>query len=467
MNEDRGNSIHMVGIGGAGMSALAGLLLDRGARLTGSDRTESSVTRRLGERGVILSIGAHRAENVPRQVDRLIHSSAVGAENVEVVEAGRRGALLERYSRAVGRLLGERRGIAIAGTHGKTTTAALVAWGLRVAGREPSFVIGGEARDLGTAGAWGPGADLVVEACEHGESFLDMPYEIGAILNVEADHLDVFGDLEGVRRAFRRFAGMLPESGRLLLGRAAALALGHDESERRSGPADRRILTFALEGPADVTVRDLSESGGCCSFALDGAVESGQIVCRLPGRHFAEDALAAATVLAQAGVEDQAIVAAIGSFRGVGRRLEPLVQGDVALIYDYAHHPTELSGVNQAIRAAYPGRRLLAVFQPHQASRTRHLFAGLVEALSLFDRALVSDIFVTRDSPADRASVSSADLAAEIRRSGGSARPVGDLDQTMAAIREELLSGDVLLLLGAGDIDRLRDEAQAVVSHSN
>ncbi len=446
--------VHLIGAAGAGMVALAHLLLDRGARVTATDRAPGAAAARLRERGVELRAGGTEA-SLPEDVERVVHSLAVPDDDPERNAARARGLPDVSYPEAVAALLETRRGVGIAGTHGKTTTSAMVAHGLRRAGERPSWLVGGEAIDLGRPGGAGEGDLLVVEACEYRSSFLRYRLALGLVLNVEADHLDWFGTEAAVEAAFREFAARAET---LVIGAGAAERLGRSARGRSS------TRTFALDGPADVRAAGLREESGRVRFRVEGAVETPEIVCAAPGRAFAEDVLAAAATLGTLGVAGGAIAVALSEFRGVGRRMETILDGPVAFVSDYGHHPTEIRSVAAALRSRFPGRRLVAAFEPHQARRTLDFLRGFGAALAGFDRVFVADVFAAREAEEVRRAATAERLAEVVREAGGDARATGDLAATGEAILEEARAGDVILLLGAGTIDGLRHDLELPLS---
>ena len=459
MNLAAGDRIHMVGAGGSGMAALAALLLDRGLLVSGSDLSGGGGVRRLARRGAQVLVGSHRKENLPEGVDLVIHSAAVAEGNPELAAARLRGIEVLRYSVALGRLMGECHAVAIAGTHGKTTTSALIVHALCELGADPSYVLGAVVPSQGRAGASGSGETFIAEACEYAESFLDLTFNSATICNIEPDHLDTYRDPQTMRDAYRRFASKLPEGGRLLLTPAARDALG------RGLPGHFRITTVGLAKEAEIRAADLRVSDGRCSFRIDGELKSDRLVCPVPGKHFAEDLLLAAATLSGLGVAPDDLGRVLSTYINPSRRLETVFAGKIGLISDYAHHPTELRGVCETLRQVHPGRRLLAVFQPHQASRTRFFLNEFARALACFDLTLVCDIFCTRDSPEDQASVSSEDLVLQIGAEGGRGLYAGPLDRTLRMLLGEVRAGDLILLLGAGDIDELRDDIETALSN--
>ncbi len=459
--------VHLVGCGGSGMNALARVLLDRGMALTGSDRKESESIASLRARGASIVVGDHRKETLPTSAKSVIASAAIQETNPEIVAARAMGIPVRRYAEALGLAMADRRGIAIAGTHGKSTTTAMVASTLVLAGRDPSFVVGADVPMLRTSGRGGSGAEFVAEACEYHRSFLSLRYEIAAIINVEAEHLDYFKDFDDVKRAFAGFAARIPSGGTLVLG-VGALRVLRDHLESSASTAVKRIVT-GVEGDAaaDLVASNLRFDEGCARFQLRGPYGSSattEVSLAVPGRHFVDDALVAAGVLFAVGLTSDEIARGLSAYRGARRRLEEVVDGRIRVLSDYAHHPTELRAVYSALRGSHPGRRLVGVFQPHQASRLKAFLPEFAAALMPFDRVLVSDVYRVRDSEADFKAITANDLAHAIAAGSGNALASGDLISTMERLRSEWRDGDVVVLLGAGDIDDLRDEVAAALS---
>lgn len=452
----RSGTIHCVGIGGSGMSALANVLLDRGYRITGSDREERASAHALRARGARLSFGAHRAESVPAELSCLVASEAIAFDNPELVAARERGVPILRYATALGLLMSESNGIALAGTHGKSTTTAFVATTLRLAGRDPSYVVGADVPALGVAGRGGLGSEFVAEACEYRRSFLELSYRIAGIVNVEAEHLDYFGDFAGVVAAFREFAARIRPNGTLVIGAAA--------SQWIEAPRGVAKIVTAIGSGGDLVATRLADRGGFPSFAIDGVFKTDTIVLKVPGEHFVEDALVAAGVLHAIGLDPAAIAFGLSEYRGARRRLEVLRDDAVTVLTDYAHHPTEIAAVGAALRSRYPGRRLIGVFQPHQAARLRAFLDDFAKTLTTFDRVLVADVYRVRDSDDDFAAVDAAELARRIVKLGGSAIASGNAAATIASLGGEWRPGDVAVLLGAGDIDDQRDAVATALS---
>ncbi len=362
---------HFIGIGGAGMSALAGALLDLGATVSGSDAVASDATGELAARGARVHIG-HDAANLGNAT-RVVVTAAVPAENPELLAAGERGVSVVKRAELLGQLMDMRRGVAVAGTHGKTTTSAMIAWVLSRAGRDPSYMVGGTIRGLGAGGHWGTGNDLVAEADEYDRSFLHLHPEVAVITNIENDHLEYYGTPEAIYAAFSEFALNVRPGGLLVLcaDDAGTRRLADDLAE---GDAPFRFQLYgtsdrALWRPANIIA---NRQGGSDFVALRSGKEAARLSLLLPGKHNVLDALAALAVCVDLGMEPGEVARHLGDFIGAGRRFE--VKGEAAgvvVVDDYAHHPTEIASTLQAARQRYPSRRLCVLFQPHTYTRTR------------------------------------------------------------------------------------------------
>ena len=445
--------VHFVGIGGIGTSGIARMLLARGRRVSGSDLRPSPLLEELAGLGARVTLG-HRPENLPPETDLMVISAAVRPDNVELVAAGRRGLPVLKYAQALGQLMEAHTGIAVAGTHGKSTTTALVAYILQQAALAPSFVVGAEVPQLGGSSGTGSGPHFVAEACEYDRSFLNLRPTFACIINVEEDHLDYYRGIEEITAAFTRFAAQVAEDGLLVVNARDPRALSAAEAARAP------LATFAVEAPADWQAADLAAERGCFRFTLRHRGERWPgFRLAIPGVHCVEDALAAVALATAAGAEVEVCRRALAEFRGARRRFERL--GEVAgiqVVDDYAHHPTEVRLTLRAARQCFPRARLWCVFQPHQHSRTRFLLAEFARSFDDADRLLLPDIYFVRDSEEERRAVSSADLVAAIRGRGRPAQEVRYLP-TFADIEEvlhrELAPGDVLITMGAGDVWKL------------
>jgi UDP-N-acetylmuramate--alanine ligase len=445
-----GQAIHFIGAGGCGMSGLAEFALREGGQVGGSDMKASSATDRLVRLGAAIHIG-HAAENVPPGTDLVVYSAAVKPDNPERVEAGRRGIPALKYARFLGRLMNLRQGIAVSGTHGKSTTTSMVSYVLAEAGLDPSFVIGAEVPQLGGGSRVGRGPHLVVEACEYDRSFLNYSPRAAAVLNVEEDHLDYYRDLREIRRAFGDFAARIAADGLLVI---YARDLGRRSIERR---ARCKVEKFGIGGRWDWHAENLEADRG--RFAFDVYRHSDfyvHVKLGLAGRHNVLNALAAMALCTWAGAPREAIAEALGSFQGALRRMEILGEaGGVTVVDDYAHHPTEIEATLKAARDRFEPRRLWVVFQPHQHSRTRFFLKDFARALTVADKIVVPDIYFVRDSEKERQAVRSQDLVAEIQNLGADALHIKEFDSIRRYLVESLAAGDVLMTMGAGDVWRL------------
>jgi UDP-N-acetylmuramate--alanine ligase len=449
-----GKRIHLIGIGGCGMRGLAGVLIQCGARVTGSDRAKSHEISDLISRGAAIEIG-QAARNIPDPCDIVVHSAAVKEDNPELVEAHRRGLRIRRYAEMLGDVMALRTGIAIAGTHGKSTTTAMVAYILDRARLDPTYVVGAGVRQLGGSCGVGGGPHFVVEACEFERSFLNYRPHLAAILNIEEDHLDFYKDLGAIIEAFRAFARNVPHDGRLLANsadRAVAAAIAG---------AHCTVETFGFDRESTWSAANVSATRGCYRFTV---LRTGREFARidlenLPGRHQIGNALVATALATHAGVVPDTIVRSLGEFSGAERRLTHCgrVRG-VDIYDDYGHHPTEIQVTLRAVRERHPGRRLWVIFQPHQHSRTRFLMSDFARSFGAADHVIVPDIYFVRDSGNMRDEVSSSDLVERVRANGGDAIYLPDFESIIAHVRENVRDNDLIVTMGAGDIWKVSDE---------
>ena len=433
-----GRRLHFIGIGGAGMSGLAIVALGLGASVTGSDRADSTYTERLREAGVTPAIG-HDASNVPKGAEVVV-STAIADDNVELVAARHAGARILHRGDLLGEVSRLKRCLAVAGTHGKTTTASMVAHALVACGRRPAYLVGGEVRSTGTNASWGQGGWVVVEADESDRSFLKLQPDVAVVTNIELDHHSTYRTLPEVEEAFAEFAGPAPK----LIAPAGL--------ELRGVPPS---VTFGIDG-GTLRARGLELLPLGSRFAVDGV----EVRLRVPGRHNVLNALAALAACREAGVGIEEAGPALESFSGAGRRFEPHGRTESgALVYDdYAHHPTEVRATLEAARTLEP-RRVVAVFQPHLYSRTRHLAREFGRALALADVVVVLDIYPAREKAEDYPGVSGWLVAAEAA-GAADGRPVywlPEMDKAERFLRAELHEGDLLLTLGAGNVDELAE----------
>jgi UDP-N-acetylmuramate--alanine ligase len=431
-----GRELHFVGIGGAGMSGLAIVAKRLGAAVTGSDRAESSYLARLRAAGLEPCIG-HDAQNVPPSAE-LVVSTAIGEDNPELRAARERGQEVLHRGDLLGEVSKLKRTIAVAGTHGKTTTASMAAHALLENGRDPGFLIGGELRAAGTNAAWGAGEWAVIEADESDRSFLKLNRDVAVVTNIELDHHATYRSLMEIEEAFAEFAGPAPLR---VLGPGVGL------------PGDGEQLSFGIDA-GDLRAENVELRPLGSRFTVEGA----QVELSVPGRHNVLNAVAALAACRAAGLDPAEAAPALASFSGAGRRFEShgTTPAGARVFDDYAHHPTEVRATLEAARTLEP-RRLVACFQPHLYSRTRRLQREFGKALALADVAVVLDIYPARERAEDFPGVSGR-LVAAAAADAGHGRPVWWLprmDDAERMLSAELREGDVLLTLGAGDVDEL------------
>ncbi len=441
-------SAHLVGSCGAGMKALAELLLGRGCRLTGSDlQGDSPTARSLARRGLRVQPG-HCGDNVPVDADVLVFSPAVAATNPERLRAAELGIPQYSYSEMLGRLMREKTGVSIAGTHGKSTTTAMTAWVLHTAGLSPSAVVGAELCELNVNGWAGDGPLFVAESCEYQHSFWDLSPQHAAILALEPDHFDCFATFDDTVAAFARFAESIPSGGLLLIG-------GDCPASRRAcAGAGGDVQTFSLERQADWSAGDLRPSPAGTRFHIFRRGEFfTEAATSLPGVHNVLNALAAAALCERVGADPAAIREGLSSFPGIRRRFEVVgTWRGVTFVDDYAHHPTAVRATLAAARARFAGRRIVCVFQPHQVSRTLALMGEFAASFGDADEVYVSPVFAAREQVTDEPRAASFELAGRIALSGQRAQYAPSLDQMLTTLEDGLRPGDVLITMGAGDI---------------
>ncbi len=442
--------LHFVGIGGSGMSGIAEVLLNLGYRVSGSDLAEGAVTRRLADLGVRIAYG-HAAANI-EGADAVVVSSAVRPDNPELVAARARHIPVVPRAVMLAELMRLKQGIAIAGTHGKTTTTSLVASVLAAGGLDPTFVIGGRLNSAGANARLGGGDYIVVEADESDASFLNLSPVIAVVTNIDHDHMETYGhDSARLRQAFVEFISRLPFYGR------AVLCLD-DARVREILPfLSKPVLGYGLSEDAQVRAVDVAPDGARMRFTVlrEGLAPMAANL-NLPGVHNVRNALAAIAVATELGVPDAAVLEALAGFTGVGRRFArhgevAVADGAFTLIDDYGHHPVEMAATLAAARGAFPGRRILLAFQPHRYTRTRDCFEDFVEVLGSADALLLTEVY-----PAGEAPIVAADGRALARalRVAGRVEPVfvEGIEALPRAILEAARPGDVVITMGAGSI---------------
>ena len=456
--------IHFIGVGGAGMSGIAEVLFNLGYTISGSDLSDSSTLRRLAALGIQTHVG-HSAENV-KSADAVVTSTAVKADNPEVLVARSRHIPVVPRAVMLAELMRMKQGIAIAGTHGKTTTTSLVASVLAEAGLDPTFVIGGRLNSAGTNAKLGTGDYIVVEADESDASFLNLLPVMSVVTNIDADHMETYGhDFEKLKSAFVEFLHRMPFYG-------TAIVCSDDPGVQSIvDQLARPVTTYGLEEGAQIRAIEVRADNGKMHFTVqrrNGVVLPDlPIVLNLPGLHNVLNALAAVSVAVELGVDDAAVQRALAHFKGVGRRFQRYGEvkllkqaGSFTLIDDYGHHPVEMAATLAAARGAFPGRRLVLAFQPHRYSRTRDCFEDFVSVISQgADTVLLSEVYAAGEAPivaADGRSLSRA------LRVAGKIEPVFvDKIEAMAqAIFDNVNDGDIVICMGAGTIGAVPAQVQ-------
>ena len=441
--------VHLVGAGGVHLSAIGQILLARGHIVTGSDLAASAYTQRLQAQGATVYEG-HAPANLGR-AELVVATAAAPADNPELQAAHERGVQVLLRAEMVQRLLADRRVLAVAGSHGKTTTTALLALLAERGGLDPLVLLGGDSAELGGNARDGAGEFAVVEADEYAEAFLEYKPQLAVITNIEPDHLDWYGTVERLRAAFAAFAARVRADGTLFVCADSpwAAELG---AQRRAAGARVERYGFASEAEWRATQVRAGERGGLdCTVLLDGA-ELGPLSLQVPGRHNVVNALAALAVAMRAGVDFHRAAQAAGEFTGARRRFEAAGEAaGVTLVDDYAHHPTEVRATVGAARQRFPGRRLVGCFQPHTYSRSAYLLEGFRDCFEGLDALFVLPTYAARETPDQ--GLDGAHLATEI--AAPPARYAASFEEAAYAIAGELRRGDICLTLGAGDVDRL------------
>ena len=448
--------IHFVGIGGSGMSGIAEVLINQGYQVSGSDLSANAATRRLESLGARLHF-THEAANV-EGADAVVVSTAVRSDNPEVTTARARRIPVVPRALMLAELMRLKSGIAIAGTHGKTTTTSLIASVLAEGGLDPTFVIGGRLNSAASNARLGAGDFIVAEADESDASFLHLQPVLAVVTNIDADHMDTYGhDFAKLKQAFVQFLQNLPFYG-------SAVLCTDDANVREILPfVSKPVVTYGLREDAMVRATDIGHAGGAMAFTVHREkAQPMRVSLNLPGVHNVLNALAAVAVATEVGIADAAIQKALAEFRGVGRRFQrwgevPLRSddgrsaGSFTLVDDYGHHPVEMAATLAAARGAFPGRRIVLAFQPHRFTRTRDLFEDFVRVLSTVDALVLAEVYPAGEPPIVAADGRS--LARAVRVAG-QVEPlfVEEVSQMPDAIRRAARDGDVVVIMGAGSI---------------
>ncbi len=444
--------VHFIGIGGISMSGLAEILLDEGFHVSGSDIRESGLTERLRGLGAEVFIG-QKAENIPEGTDAVVYTAAVHPDNPEYAAAAARGLPMLTRAQLLGQVMTHyKNAVNIAGTHGKTTTTSLISEILLEAGLDPTISVGGILPSISGNVRAGGSEYFVAEACEYTNSFLSFFPTAGVILNIEADHLDFFKDLDDIRNSFRRFTELLPENGVLILNGDIR------EPEYFTSAARCPVVTFGSTPDSDYSAKDIRyDSLAHPSFRVISRSEGdlGEISLHIPGEHNVLNALAAIALARYYGISMAHIQNGVSRFHGTGRRFEH--KGEVhgfTLIDDYAHHPQEISATLKAARKC-PHRKLWCIFQPHTYTRTKAFLPEFSKSLSLADEVVLAPIYAARET--DTLGISSDDIRIGLDALGTSARSLSTFEEIAAYVLEHAKEGDLVITMGAGDIYRVAD----------
>lgn len=445
-----GARVHLMGIGGFGINPIARVMHELGYAVSGCDRDESPLIPALREQGIPVEIGHSPAHLDHFEPDALVISSAIPAENDEVRAARQRGVPVYKRADILCELMRDRTGIAIAGTHGKTTTTGMLAWTLAEAGLDPTFIVGGVLANLGANARAGRGGAFVIEADEYDRMFLGLCPQIIVLTTLELDHPDMFASLDEVRALFASFVDLLPGGGLLVAGTDDP-----EVSRFAAGQADRlRVVCYGLAG-GEWGARDLvpNAAGGMDFTALRGGERAGQVALKVPGTHNVQNALAVLAVAAELGVPFERAAQALGEFVGMGRRFE--VRGTargVTIIDDYAHHPTAIRATLEAARSRYPGAGIWAVWQPHTYSRTRALLDEFAGSFAGADHVIITDVYRSRD--VETYGIGPEDVLRRMPEHSDT-RHIGSLEGVVEYLAGHAQPGDVVIVMSAGDATRV------------
>ena len=448
-----GMRFHFIGTGGVGMSGLAKLMLKNKAIVSGSDQTQSHVVNQLCQSGADIKIG-HCADNLDPQTDTVIISAAIKEDNPELKLARKNGIKVYKYAEMLGALMYRYDGIAVSGTHGKSTTSGWLVYCLKEAGANPNFVIGAEIPQLGGSSGAGEGKYFVAEACEYDRSFLNLKPNIGCILNIEQDHLDYYKDEAEIVEAFGEFASGIKPDGVLI-------ANGQDKNAAKViKKTNRRCETFGFEQSCNFYAKNVHLKDGFYTFDVCHNGKSlGTTHISLPGRHNVLNALAVTAAAVNAGLSAEQILELLPDFTGMDRRvmLKDHIN-QITILDDYAHHPTEIKASLDAIRQRYNPKKIWCIFQPHQYSRTRFLLNDFAESFKLADVTIVPEIYFVRDSIAAKKEINAQLLVDKIRGKGSEATFIDSFSKICDYLKKNVSAGDLVVTMGAGDIWKVADE---------
>jgi UDP-N-acetylmuramate--alanine ligase len=443
-----GCRVHLVGVGGIGMSAIARLLLARGCSVSGCDMEDNAITKALRLAGIETHRG-HSAAHLARRTDLVVVSAAVRPTHAELREARRRGIPVMKYGQALGALMDGCDGVAVAGSHGKTTTTSMIAYAMNLAGKDPSMVIGGLVPQLGGNARMGGDGPFVVEACEYDRSFLNLRPKAAVITNIDREHMDYYAGMDELVKAFGDFAAQVRPDGLLVVNGDDPNALR--AAERAAGTVE----TFGLGESCTWRIGEWQRAHGLTEMRIYYKNRGrGTYRLRVPALYNIRNAVACIAVCSFFGVSREDLREALAGFSGVRRRFDRLGEAEgVMVLDDYGHHPTEVQVTLDAVRKEFPRRRVVCVFQPHQCSRTRLFLNEFAQSLTSADAVIVPDIHSVRDSAADRGSVHARDLVDRLRARGVSARYTPAFGAVVDHLLTDVRDGDLVMTMGAGPVD--------------
>jgi len=445
MNEKKIH-IHFIGIGGSGMSGLASILLDSGHKISGSDITPSKITKRLADKGATIFKG-HNENNVER-ADLVVVSSAIPESNSEIKSARDRKITIIKRAEMLAKLMNNKYGIAIAGTHGKSTTASMVSLLLEKSGFNPTVVVGGELNNFKNNAKLGKGNHIVVEADESDGSFLELNPQMAIVTNIEDDHLDHYENMENILKDFRKFIDKVPDNGRVILCKDCDNIKGLVEQCGRSH------VSYGIFNEADLMAKDVElDKLNSKSKIYRQGKKIGELYLKVAGYHNILNALAAITVALELGISFREIAKTLSDFRGVHRRMEVVASTDdnILIIDDYAHHPTEIKVTLSALKSSWQNRRIIAIFQPHRFSRTKILAEKFGKAFFDADCVIIDDIYSANESPIS--GISGETIFEEIKKTNhGQIKYLPSKDNILSYLCEIIQPGDIIITMGAGDI---------------
>ncbi len=445
MNEKKIH-IHFIGIGGSGMSGLASILLDSGHKISGSDITPSKITKRLADKGATIFKG-HNENNVER-ADLVVVSSAIPESNSEIKSAKDRKITIIKRAEMLAKLMNNKYGIAIAGTHGKSTTASMVSLLLEKSGFNPTVVVGGELNNFKNNAKLGKGNHIVVEADESDGSFLELNPQMAIVTNIEDDHLDHYENMENILKDFRKFIDKVPDNGRVILCKDC------DNIKGLVKQCGRSHVSYGIFTEADLMAKDveLDKLNSKSKIYWQGK-KIGELYLKVAGYHNILNALAAITVALELGISFREIAKTLSDFRGVHRRMEVVASTDdnILIIDDYAHHPTEIKATLSALKSSWQNRRIIAIFQPHRFSRTKILAEKFGKAFFDADCVIIDDIYSANESPIS--GISGETIFGEIKKTNhGQIKYLPSKDNILSYLCEIIQPGDIIITMGAGDI---------------